>query len=68
MRMVVICVSVQQTKTQLTTADSFNLTTWTMIGKLVNSIGCYISNEVLKMMCFKILNCTYSTVLAPLLL
>jgi len=40
--MIVISVSVQQTKTQLTTADSFNLTTWTMIGKLVNSFGGYI--------------------------
>jgi len=65
MRMVVICVSVQQTKTQLSTVHSFNRTTWTMIEQLVNSFGGYILNEV---MCFKILNCTYSTVLAPLLL
>ena len=67
MRMVVICVSVQQTKTQLTTAHSFNRTNWTMIEKSVNSFGGLILNEV---MCFKILNClsTYSIVLATLLL
>jgi len=52
--MVIICVCVQQTKTQLTTAHSDNRTTWTMIGKLVNSFGGYILNEV---MCFRILNC-----------